>query len=139
MKNPLVTYDLKKLRDNICMLSKIEGINFLFPVKCCTFPIVLQIISESDFGFDISNYNEYDTILPYLSTEKIITASGPLSYQLSDVHEHNIIVFHNNLNHSCIDNIHSLRVNFNDSSEFEKSHFGVAYSLLSQKHIDSYK
>lgn len=56
-----VKFDLNKLKENIIELKvRTNNIEFLFPVKCCNQVDVLNIIVDNEFGFDISNKNEYD-------------------------------------------------------------------------------
>ena len=53
---PRVEFDLSILKNNIVKLkNKTNNINFLFPVKCCNNPKVLEMIVANNFGFDISN------------------------------------------------------------------------------------
>ena len=130
MNEPYVSFDLEKLRKNISVLEKIQGIQFLYPVKCCTHPDVLDIIGESSFGFDVSNLNEFKLVRPYIKNDTIVTSSGPLSYQLYEKYETKYIVFFNSLVHVPRGNIQGLRINFNDDPSFEKSHFGVALSEI---------
>ena len=128
---PKVEFDLLKLKNNITNLKKqTKGINFLFPVKCCNHHIVLDIINNSGFGFDISNKNEFKIIKKYLK-KQFVSVSGPLSYELNDNSYDNLHVVSNNL--STYRKGNGLRVNFNSNDVFSYSRFGIDYNLLNNE------
>lgn len=63
-----VEFDLKKFEDNLKELkTKIPNVKFIFPVKCCNNEKVLELVSKYEYGFDISNINEYNIIKKYLN------------------------------------------------------------------------
>jgi len=116
---PRVEFDLSILRKNIDKLIKqTTNINFLFPVKCCNYFEVLEIVNDSNFGFDISNINEFKIIEKYLTTQ-FVSVSSPLAYELSNCKYHNIHIVANNLNSYKKGN--GIRVNFNSNPKFEYS------------------
>ena len=66
-----VEFDLKKFEDNLKELkTKIPNVKFIFPVKCCNTEKVLELVSKYEYGFDISNINEYNIIKKYLMVMK---------------------------------------------------------------------
>ena len=118
---PKVEFDLLKLKNNITNLKKqTKGINFLFPVKCCNHHIVLDIIYNSGFGFDISNKNEFKIIKKYLK-KQFVSVSGPLSYELNDNNYDNLHIVSNNL--STFREGNGIRVNFNSDGACDRVHF----------------
>ena len=125
---PRVEFDLSILENNLTKLkNETDSINFLFPVKCCTNPKVLEIIVRNNFGFDISNINEFKIVQKYLKNQ-FVSVSGPLSYELLNCEYHNIHIVANNFS-SYKENM-GLRVNFNSNNNFEFSRFGVDYKLV---------
>ncbi len=51
---PKVEFDLLEFKNNIIKIkTQTRGINFLFPVKCCNYPVVLDAVNDNGFGFDI--------------------------------------------------------------------------------------
>ena len=66
---PKVEFDLLEFKNNIIKIkAQTRGINFLFPVKCCNYPVVLDIVNDNGFGFDISNKNEFKIIEKYFKS-----------------------------------------------------------------------
>lgn len=131
---PKVEIDLNILKKNIEIIkNEVTGINLLFPVKCCTNNKVLKIINKNNFGYDISNMNEYNLIKKYLKGN-FVSATGPLSYELLSVKYKNMIIVANNLN--SFQEGMGLRINFNGNKNFEKSRFGIDYKLLSNDICD---
>ncbi len=129
--NPRVEFDLSKLKENIKQIkNKTNDINFLFPVKCCNYFKVLDIIASNDFGFDISNWNEYKIIEKYLN-KQFVSVSGPLSYELSNCEYFNIHIVSNNF--SSYKEKNGIRINFNSNDKFTFSRFGVDYKLMDEK------
>lgn len=126
--NPRVEFDLSKLNDNIKKLKyKTNNINFLFPVKCCSNSKILDIVVDNGFGFDVSNMNEFKIIEKYLD-KQFVSASGPLSYELTDCDYDNIHVFLADIN-SYKEN-RGLRINFNSNNNFNFSRFGIDYKKI---------
>lgn len=135
MNLPVVIVDLKKFEENIKKIkSTCKGVSFIFPVKCCTNRRVLKIVCKNMDGFDISNNNEYQLIKKY-QKNKLICSSGPLSYELKD--KKNVNVAFNNINDW--DKKHGIRINFNDNTNFQESHFGTPISLCNKEIKDSIK
>ena len=127
---PRVEFDLSILKNNIVKLkNETNNINFLFPVKCCNNPKVLEMIVANNFGFDISNINEFKIIEKYL-TNQFVSVSGPLSYELLYCEYHNINIVANNF--SSYKENNGLRINFNSNNKFEFSRFGVDYKLVEE-------
>ena len=63
-----VEFDLRKFEDNLKELkTKIPNVKLIFPVKCCNNEKVLELVSKYEYGFDISNINEYNIIKKYLN------------------------------------------------------------------------
>ena len=119
--NPYVEISLSRLKDNYINIKKsCPGVSFIFPVKCCSSEKILDVVCKYADGFDVSNMVEYNLVSHY-DKDKIISASGPMSFELLDVE--NVLVATNSLNMWREDA--GLRVNFNDDSNFEKSHFGI--------------
>lgn len=128
--NPRVEFDLSILKSNIIKLkTETSGINFLFPIKCCNHTSVLELIVNNNFGFDVSNMNEYKLIEKYLNGQ-FVSVSGPLSFELLDCKYHNIHIVANNFSTFKKDN--GLRINFNSNNNFGTSRFGVDYKLISE-------
>ena len=128
--NPRVEFDLSILKSNIIKLkTETSGINFLFPIKCCNHTSVLELIVNNNFGFDVSNMNEYKLIEKYLDGQ-FVSVSGPLSFELLDCKYHNIHIAANNF--STFEENNGLRINFNSNSNFSTSRFGVDYKLISE-------
>lgn len=128
--NPRVEFDLSILKNNIIKLqTETSGINFLFPVKCCNHVSVLELVANNNFGFDVSNMNEFKLIEKYLDSQ-IVSASGPLSFELLDCKYHNIHVVSNNFS-TFIEN-NGIRINFNSNNNFSISRFGVDYKLINE-------
>ena len=88
------------------------NISFLFPVKSFPYPDALKIAARCFDGFDVSNQNELDLILPYLDSSKLIWNSSPYETDLEDFEA------------TIQDGKESQRVNFNNSRN-EKSRFGL--------------
>lgn len=129
MDSPYVTINLNRFKENIDKIkSECKGISFIFPIKCCTNKKVLKIVNEKMDGFDVSNRNEYEIIKEY-KENKIICSSGPMSYELKG--NKNVYVALNNISDFDLEN--GLRINFNDSTKFQKSHFGTSISLCSNE------
>jgi diaminopimelate decarboxylase len=129
--NPRVEFNLNKLEENIFELNKkTNNIDFLFPVKCCNHEDVLNIIVENNFGFDISNRNEYELIKKYLKNQ-FLSVSGPLSYELKDCDYKNIHIVSNNL--GTYEEGMGIRINFNSNKKFEFSRFGIDYKEISSE------
>ena len=132
-----VEFDLKIFKKNINIITeKCKGIKYIFPVKCCTNPKILEILADFSFGFDISNNNEYKKIKKYLNGQ-FVSVSGPLSYQLIDQRYNNLHIVANNLDiyRYC----HGLRINFNYNDNFEKSRFGVNFGECKPNVLESLK
>lgn len=126
--SPRVEFDLNKLRENIVELKRrTNNIEFLFPVKCCNQTDVLNIIVDNEFGFDISNKNEYDLIKKYLNGQ-FLSVSSPLSYELEDCRYKNIHIVSNNLGTYKEEN--GIRINFNSNEKFGFSRFGIDYKKI---------
>lgn len=129
--NPKVIFDLSILEKNIMTLKEnCKRINFLFPVKCCKNEKVFNIIKKYNFGYDISNLNEYKTIKKYL-TKEFVSVSGPKSYELDNVKYKNIHIIANNMSNYSLGK--GIRVNLNNNKKFDTSRFGVDYTLLSEE------
>ncbi len=135
MKKSIVKFNLNIVEENINrLLKECNDVKFIFPVKCCTNKKFLSVISKYDYGFDISNENEYKKIIKY-SEGKLISASSPTSHEL--INKNNkILIFTNTLNWKKTD---SIRINFNHNSYFEKSHFGISIEKLSYAQINEVK
>lgn len=128
--NPRVEFDLSILKDNIYKLkTNTNNINFLFPIKCCNHPKVLKIVIDNNFGFDISNKNEFKLIEKYLNNQ-FISVSSPLSYELSNCKYHNIHIISNNF--STFKENNGIRINFNSNPNFTYSRFGIDYKLINE-------
>lgn len=128
--NPRVEFDLSILKNNITELkTKTTNINFLFPVKCCNHISVLELIVNSDFGFDVSNMNEFMLIEKYLKNQ-FVSVSGPLSFELMNCKYRNIHIVSNNFSTFKVSN--GIRVNFNSNNNFSISRFGVDYKKINQ-------
>ena len=124
MTNPYIRFDLEKLKTNIIAIkSSCPGVKFLFPVKCCSNPKVLDIAFNFMDGFDVSNIREYQKIAKNENITrgtKIISSSGPLSFQ--NIGIKNVYLAVNSL--SRYKNGCGLRINFNFDNKFIQSHFG---------------
>lgn len=128
---PKVEFDLLEFKNNIIKIkTQTRDINFLFPVKCCNYPVVLDIVNDNGFGFDISNKNEFKIIEKYLK-KQFVSVSGPLSYELNDNNYDNLHIVSNNL--STFREGNGIRVNFNSDGAFDYSRFGMDYNLLDKK------
>ncbi len=128
--NPRVEFNLSILKNNIIKLKEATSdINFLFPVKCCNHTSVLELIVDNNFGFDVSNMNEFKLIEKYLDNQ-FVSASGPLSFELSDCKYHNIHVVSNNF--STFRENNGVRINFNSNNNFSTSRFGVDYKVINE-------
>lgn len=128
--NPRVEFDLSILKKNISELkTKTTNINFLFPVKCCNHASVLELIVNNDFGFDVSNMNEFILIKKYLKNQ-FVSVSGPLSFELMNCKYRNIHIVSNNFSTFKVNN--GIRVNFNSNNNFSISRFGVDYKKINQ-------
>lgn len=126
----VVEFDLKKIKNNINKLKQLtNNINFLFPVKCCYNPTVLEIINDSGMGFDVSNMNEFKIIEKYL-TNQFVSANGPISHELCDCKYKNFHLIVNNIDD--FDDNNGIRINFNSNDKFEYSRFGLDYKLLDE-------
>lgn len=124
-----VEFDLKKFEDNLKELkTKIPNVKFIFPVKCCNNEKVLELVSKYEYGFDISNINEYNIIKKYLNGH-FLSCSSPMSYELESINYKNIKIVANNL--SSYLKGKGLRINLNGNEKFDKSRFGEDYTLLS--------
>lgn len=131
MKNPRVEFNLNELQKNIDILKKeTSGIQFLFPVKCCNHPSVLEIIYNNDFGFDVSNSNELNIVGKYLDG-RFVSGSGPLSYELENFEYNNLHIVANNLNSYSFGK--GVRISFNSNSDFEFSRFGEDINNITEK------
>lgn len=129
MNTTFVEFNLNTLEKNINELKeKCKDVEFLFPVKCCTNRKVLNIVEKLGLGFDVSNQEEYRLIKKYDLKEKFISASGPLSFTL--LNQQNVHVVVNNI--ELYDSNVGIRVNFNDSNEFEESHFGTNIQSINE-------
>lgn len=95
-----VEFDLKKFEDNLKELkTKIPNVKFIFPVKCCNNEKVLELVSKYEYGFDISNINEYNIIKKYLNgnekfdksrfDEDYTLLSSSIKEELAYIHLHN--------------------------------------------------
>lgn len=128
--NPRVEFDLSILKNNIIKLqTETSGINFLFPVKCCNHVSVLELVVNNNFGFDVSNMNEFKLIEKYLDSQ-FVSASGPLSFELLDCQYHNIHIVSNNF--GTFRENDGIRINFNANNNFSTSRFGVDYKLINE-------
>lgn len=126
--NLRVEFDLSILKKNIVELkNKTSGINFLFPVKCCNNIDVLKLIVNNDFGFDVSNINEFKLIEKYLK-HQFVSVSGPLSFELINCKYDNIHIVANNF--SSFKEGNGIRVNFNSNNNYGVSRFGVDYKSI---------
>lgn len=124
-----VEFDLRKFEDNLKGLkAKIPNVKFIFPVKCCNNEKVLELVSKYEYGFDISNINEYNIIKKYLNGH-FLSCSSPMSYELESINYKNIKIVANNL--SSYLKGKGLRINLNGNEKFDKSRFGEDYTLLS--------
>lgn len=128
--NPRVEFNLKKLENNILRIkNECPGTILIFPVKCCTNPKVLELISSLELGFDISNNREIKIIKKYMDG-RFISASGPLAKNINmneydNIHiaVNNIVDFKSNL---------GIRINFNHNKNFDTSHFGTNLKTINQ-------
>ncbi|MAZ48049.1 MAG: hypothetical protein CME65_05780 [Halobacteriovoraceae bacterium] len=112
-----------KLRD--IKQARPSNVFFLFPVKSFPYPDALEIAAKHLDGFDISNQNELDLILPYLNSSKLIWNSSPYE---TDLESCKAIIQ---------DGKESQRINFNNSRN-EKSRFGLdinSITLRSNIHV----
>lgn len=108
---PKVEFDLLEFKNNIMKIkNQTKNINFLFPVKCCNCSAVLDIVNDNEFGFDISNQNEFKIIEKYLK-KQFVSVSGPLSYELNNSNYDNLHIVSNNLSNFKVGN--GIRINFN--------------------------
>lgn len=122
LNKAFVEFDLEKLEENVDEIKrKCKNVIFIFPVKCCTNDKVLELMNKKIWGFDVSNASEYNLIKNLNLESKFISVTGPLSYTLID--KDNIHVTVNNLEFYK-DGL-GIRINFNNNSNFEESHFGV--------------
>lgn len=129
--NPRVEFNLKQLQTNIdTLVSEVSNTKFIFPVKCCNNKKVINIIANNHFGFDVSNLNELDVIKQYLDG-RLVSASGPLSYQLDNYEYENLFVVANNI--TSYSKGKGLRINFNSDKNFDYSRFGEDYMSLDLK------
>ena len=94
-----------------------KNIQFLFPVKSFPNLPALKIASKYLHGFDISNQNEANLILPLLNQEHLLWNSAPYSAQIEG--------FPNIIN----DGKESQRINLNEQG-FKKSRFGQALNTI---------
>ena len=47
---PKVEFDLLEFKNNIIKIkTQTRGINFLFPVKCCNYPVVLDTVNDNGY------------------------------------------------------------------------------------------
>lgn len=123
-----VEFDLRIFEQNLReLITKIPDIKFIFPVKCCNNEKVLEIVSKYEYGFDISNLNEFNLIKKYLNGH-FISCSSPMSYELENINYENIKIVANNLNSYTRGK--GLRINLNSNSNFEVSRFGEDYTKL---------
>jgi len=128
---PKVEFDLLEFKNNIMKIkNQTKNINFLFPVKCCNCSAVLDIVNDNEFGFDISNQNEFKIIEKYLK-KQFVSVSGPLSYELNNSNYDNLHIVSNNLSNFKVGN--GIRINFNSNDAFDYSRFGMDYTLLDKK------
>lgn len=97
-----------------------SNVYFLFPVKSFPYPCALEIAAKYLDGFDVSNQNELDLVIPYLNSSKLIWNSSPYETDLQSFE--NIIQ----------DGKNSQRVNFN-SLKKEKSRFGLDINRVDLK------
>lgn len=124
-----VEFDLRKFEQNLKELTtKVPDIKFIFPVKCCNNEKILELVSKYEYGFDISNMNEYNIIKKYLDGH-FLSCSGPMSYELESINYKNIKIVANNF--SSYVKGKGLRINLNGNEKFDKSRFGEDYTLLS--------
>ena len=116
-----IEFIVDKIVDNYLEMKRFcPGTKFIFPVKCCQNDRFLSKINQYVDGYDISNEREYKCITPYLEN-RIICATGPLSMQL--LNYPNVLVAANTIDSWVTGS--GIRVNFNNSDMFSKTHFGV--------------
>ena len=128
----IMIYDLKKLKENIVNLQYLKekyNVQFLFPVKSFPNEKVLGVFSQFNFGYDITNYNEYKLIKPIISSDTIIFING------YDTSSKTIPgkVFNTCQSLSQTDKrFNSIRINTNSISNKNFSRFGVDTSNLTK-------
>ena len=76
---PALLFDLTILKERLHLLRELGdryNCQFLMPVKAFRHPLIYQITGEVLWGFDISNYNEYEE-LPNPLTSKLVSLTDP--------------------------------------------------------------
>lgn len=132
-----IIYNLKKIEENIQSLLNInlENTEFIYPVKCCHHKEILKLFSKYNFGFDISNLNEYKLIKDY-TNNSLISFSSPYTNMIDKRSiPNNTILFFNSTENVSINDLISdenlgFRINFNNNENFKQSRFGVEFNKL---------
>lgn len=127
-----IIVDLSIVESNIKrIVNNCENISFIYPVKCINNEKIIQLMNKYNFGFDLSNMNEYRLVSKYINNNTILSFSSPKSeYIFSDDVFQNSIIFLDNLNSQSAkilitrDN-YGIRINFNNDIDFEQSRFGI--------------
>lgn len=65
VETPTLLFDLDKLKENILYYKDLPEVKFLFPVKAFPHSRVLDVFAKNNFGFDVSNNNEYALVKKY--------------------------------------------------------------------------
>lgn len=95
-----IIVDLSIVESNIKrIVNNCENISFIYPVKCINNEKIIQLMNKYNFGFDLSNMNEYKLVSKYINNNTILSFSSPKSeYIFSDDVFQNSIIFLDNLN-----------------------------------------
>lgn len=130
--NSKIIVDLSIVENNIKrIVNNCKNISFIYPVKCINNKKIIQLMIKYNFGFDLSNMNEYKCISKLINNNTLLSFSGPKSEYITtnDISQSSII-FLDNLNSQSAkmlisqDN-YGIRINFNNDKDFEPSRFGI--------------
>lgn len=132
-----IIYDLNQLKENISKLNVIRekyNIQFLFPVKAFPNTKILTIFSKFNFGFDITNYNEYNLIKNLISDDTLISFNG---YSITKMLPKGTVFYTCQSLSQNNEYYNSIRINTNSINKKDFSRFGVSLSNLDK--IDTEK